>query len=102
MAAAVLRARTCATRVTWLVAALTAPKVPLELPRDRLSGGLGQLDGVLGLLELRDVLGDLFVLLGELVDPVLLGSCVVEQVAERDVHAEEVLELDDERERRLG
>ena len=34
---------------------VAAPKVALELPGDRLAGRLGQLDGVLGLLELGDL-----------------------------------------------
>ena len=55
------------------LALLVAPtlEVPLELAGDGLAGGLGELGGVAGLLERPDVLGDVLVLLGELVDAAL-------------------------------
>ena len=46
-------------------------QVALELPRDGVAAGLGQVCGVLGLLEALDVLGDLLVGLGQLVDAAL-------------------------------
>src|SRR5665648_423640 len=61
---------------------VAASKVALELPGDRLAGRLGQLDGVLGLLELGDVLGDLGVLGRQLVDPVLPRLGVLRKVAQ--------------------
>ena len=51
-----------------------AAQVALELPRDRVAAGLRQLGGVAGLLERADVLGDLVVLLGQLVDAALPGA----------------------------
>ena len=63
---------------------VAALEVPLELAGDRLAGGLGELGGVAGLLERPDVLGDVLVLLGELVDAALPGAGVLGQVAERD------------------
>ena len=64
--------------------------------------GLGQLGGVAGLLERADVVGDVLVLLGELVDAALPGAGVLGQVAERDADLEQVLELAEQRQRRLG
>ena len=57
----------CDASVVAGVAALQA----LELTRDRLATGLGEVGGVPGLLERPDVVADLPVLLGELVDPAL-------------------------------
>ena len=50
------------------VLGLAALEVALELARDGLAGGLGQVRGVPGLLERADVVADVLVLLGELVD----------------------------------
>ena len=58
---------------------VAAAQVALELAGDRLAAGLGQVGGVLGLLELADVLADLAVLLGQLVDAVLPGPGVLGQ-----------------------
>ena len=59
-------------------------EVALELPRDRLTGRLGEVGGVARLLEGADVVGDVLVLLGELVDAALPGARVLGEVAERD------------------
>ena len=59
-------------------------EVALELAGDGLAGGLGEVGGVAGLLERADVVGDVLVLLGELVDAALPGAGVLGQVAERD------------------
>ena len=67
--------------VRGVVAAL---EVALELPGDGLAAGLGELGGVLALLEAADVLRDVLVLLGELGDAALPGPAVLGQVAERD------------------
>src|SRR5262245_66524709 len=72
-------------------------EVALELPRDRLAGGLGQLGGVAGLLEGTDVLGDVLVLLRQLVDAKLHGAGVIGAVAGRDDGLGQVLELGQER-----
>ena len=67
-------ASTSETRIGGSVLGAVAPlEVALELARDRLAAGLGQLGGVAGLLEGPDVVADLLVLLGELVDPALPG-----------------------------
>jgi hypothetical protein len=63
-------------------AVVAAAEVALELAGDRLSARLGQVGGVLGVLELADVLGDLAVLLRELVDAVLPGPGVLRQLPE--------------------
>ena len=66
-------------------AVLSAPaQVALELARDRVSAGLGELRGVLGLLEGLDVLRDLLVGLRELVDAALPRTRGLGQVAVRD------------------
>ena len=75
-------------------------EVALELPRDRLAGRLGEVRGVAGLLQRADVVGDVLVLLGELVDAALPGPGVLGQVAERDAALEQVLELAEQGERR--
>ena len=64
--------------------------------------GLGEVGGVPGLLQGADVVGDVLVLLGELVDAALPGAGVLGQVAERDADLEQVLELADQRQRGLG
>ena len=83
-------------------ALVAPPQVALELAGDRLAARLGQLGGVLGLLELVDVLGDLRVLGRELVDAVLPRDGVVGQLAQRDRLAEQLLDAGEQRERRLG
>src|SRR5919106_6010061 len=50
---------------------MTTLEVTLELPRDRLAAGLGQIAAVAGALQRLDVLGDLPVLAGQLVDGLL-------------------------------
>ena len=77
-------------------------EVALELPGDRLAAGLGQLGGVLALLEVADVLRDVLVLLGELGDAALPGAAVLGQVAQRDAGLEQVLDLAEQRQRGLG
>ena len=52
-------------------------QVPLELPRDRLAARLRQVGRVAGLLEGADVVRDVLVLLGELVDTALPGARVL-------------------------
>src|SRR5918992_2676642 len=86
-----------------LTRALVTPplEVALELARDRLPGGLRQVGGVPGLLEGAHVVGDVLVLLRELVDAALPGTRVLGQVAERDADLEQVLQLADQGERRL-
>src|SRR3954447_15795943 len=83
-------------------AVVAAAQVALELASDRLAARLGQLGGVLGVLELADVLRDLGVLLGQLVDAVLPRPCVLRQVAERHRHVEQLLDAAQQGERRLG
>ena len=78
-----------------------ALQVPLELAGDGLAGGLGELGGVAGLLERPHVLGDVLVLLGELVDAALPGAGVLGQVAERDADLEQVLDAAEQGQRRL-
>src|SRR4051794_34290602 len=82
-------------------------QVALELPGDGLATGLGELGGVLALLEVADVLRDVLVLLGQLGDPALPGAAVLGQVAEGDGGLEQVLDLAEQgqgglRARRLG
>ena len=69
--------------------ALWRAQVALELGRDRLAAGLGQLGGVLLLLERGDVLGDLGVLGGQLVDAALPGPGQLGQLAEVDRHVQQ-------------
>src|SRR3954453_6263000 len=76
-------------------------EIPLELLGDRLTAGLGELGGVLVLLEHPDVLPDVLVLLGQLRDAALPGARVLGQVAHRDADLEQVLHVAEERERRL-
>ena len=76
-------------------------EVALELPGDRLAARLGQLGGVLGLLEVADVLRDVLVLLGELGDAALPGPGLLGQVAERDADLEQVLDLGEQGQRGL-
>ncbi len=82
-------------------ALVPAPQVPLELLRDRLARRLGQLGGVLRLLELVDVLGDLGVVGRELVHAVLPRRGVLGEVAERHRLARERLDAVQQRERGL-
>ena len=77
-------------------------EVALELAGDRLAAGLGEVGGVAGLLERADVVADLLVLLGQLVDAALPGPGLLGQVAERDADLEQVLELAEQRQRGLG
>ena len=56
-----------------VVVGLAALEVALELPGDGLAARLGEVGGVPGLLEGPDVVADLLVLLGELVDAALPG-----------------------------
>src|SRR4051812_19317734 len=78
-----------------------ALEVALELPGDRLATGLGQVGGVAGLLEGPDVVRDVLVLLGELVDTALPGPCVLGELPERDAALEQLLDLPEQGERRL-
>ena len=70
--------------VTVTQSSVAPLEVALELARDRLAAGLGQVGGVARLLERADVVGDVLVLLGELVDAALPGPGVLGQLAERD------------------
>ena len=82
---------------------LVAPlEVALELPGDRLAAGLGQLGGVLALLEVADVLRDVLVLLGQLGHPALPGPAVLDEVGQRDRGLEQVLDLLHQGQRGLG
>ena len=68
-------------------AAVAAAQVALELPGDRVAGGLvhlGPVDLVVALLEVADVLDDLFVLGGHLVDQLLPLGRLLGQLRERD------------------
>ena len=85
-------ARPAVRRLRFSLFVSAALEVPLELAGDGLAGGLGELGGVAGLLEGPDVLGDVLVLLGELVDAALPGAGVLGEVAERDADLEEVLD----------
>src|SRR4051794_16571596 len=69
-----------AQRGSGLLAALATLEVALELAGDRLAGGLGELGGVAGLLEGAHVVGDILVLLGELVDAALPGARLLGEV----------------------
>ena len=82
-------------------AALAAAEVALELGRDRVAAGLGQLGGVLLLLQRGDVLGDLGVLGGQLVDAALPGPGQLRQLAEVERHVEQLLQLGQQGQRRL-
>src|SRR5690606_2214448 len=73
-------------------ALVAAAEVALELPGDRLAGGLRQLGGVLGLLELAHVLGHLRVLLRELVDAGLPGAGLLDEVTDGERLTDELLE----------
>lgn len=77
-------------RLSVGVVAATAEE-PLELPGDRLTASLGQVGGVLGLLERLDILGDLFVTIGELVDAALPGPSVLIEIAVVDRCVKELL-----------
>lgn len=77
-------------------------QIALELPRDRLARGLRQLLGVLGLLELPDVGGDVGVLGGQLVHAALPGPRVVLEPARGHAHVQQVLDRLDQPEQRLG
>src|SRR5690606_10491974 len=79
-------------------AGVPAAQVALELAGDRVAARLGQLGGVLLLLERADVVGDLGVLLGELVDAVLPRAGLLRQLAERDGDVQEVLDAAQQRE----
>ena len=57
------------TLTATLAVAAAASQVALKLARDRLAASLGQFSGVLGLLEVAHVVGDLGIILGEFVDP---------------------------------
>src|SRR3954452_16471493 len=81
---------------------VAALEVALELAGDRLAAGLGELGGVLALLEVADVLGDVLVLLGQLGDAPLPGAALLGQVAERDAGLQQVLDLAEQREGGLG
>src|SRR6202012_2275520 len=59
--------------VALLPGVAPAAQVPLELARDGVAGRLGQVGGVLGLFQRPHVLGDVGVLLRELVDAALPG-----------------------------
>src|SRR5262245_33352252 len=77
-------------------------EVTLELPRDRLATGLGQIAAVAGALQRLDVLSDLPVLTGQLVDGLLPRPSLLLQVGDRDRHVEHVLEPAEQGQRRLG
>src|SRR6478736_8632499 len=81
---------------------VAATQVALELARDRVAARLGQLGGVLGLLERLDVLGDLLVGLRELVDAALPRPGVLLEVAVGHRDAEQRLDAAEQAERRLG
>ncbi len=80
----------------------SAAEVALELAGDRLAGRLRRLGQVLGLLERADVLRDLGVLRRQLVDAALPGAGVLGQVTERDGDVEQVLDVAEQGQRRLG
>ena len=103
------RGRRPRRRAVWPDGALSvSPSVPapaqvaLELLGDRVAARLGQVGGVLGLLEALDVLGDLGVGGRELVDAALPRVRVLVELAVRDRAVEQVLEPADQRERGLG
>ena len=78
-----------------------AAQVPLELAGDRVTGRLGQVGGVLGLLERAHVLGHVGVLLGELVHAAFPGPGLLRQVPLRERHVEHVLDRAEQRQRDL-
>src|SRR4051794_23704443 len=87
---------------TQLAGVLPALEVALELARDRLAARLGKVGGVLGLLEAADVLRDVLVLLGQLLDAALPGPGLLGEVAQRDGHLEDVLDLGEQGQGPLG
>ena len=84
-----------------LAAVAPAAQVPLELPGDGVAAGLRQVRRVLCLLQRLDVLGDLRVLLGQLVYPAFPGSRLVRQVSQRQGDVEYVLDPAEQRQRCL-
>src|SRR6266699_4121151 len=66
-----------------LPGASVAPEVALELAGDRVAARLWQVHRVLGLFQSPHVVGDLGVLLGELVHAALPGACLLGQVGQR-------------------
>src|SRR4051794_17305686 len=73
-----------AGRARSVVRVLAALEVALELPGDRLAAGLGKVRGVPGLLQGADVVADLVVVGGQLVDPALPGPGVLGQLTDGD------------------
>jgi Sulfotransferase family len=78
-----------------------AAQVALELAGDRVTGRLGQVGRVLGLLERAHVLGHVRVLLGELVHAAFPGPGLLRQVPLRERHVEHVLDRAQQRQRDL-
>ena len=87
------------TSVTTVVA---AAQVPLELARDGVAAGLGQVGGVPGLLQRPHVVGHLVVVVGQLVDTALPRQRLLLEVAGRDGQVERVLDCAQQGKRRLG
>ena len=69
-----------------------AAQVTLELAGDRVAGRLGQVGGVLGLFQRPHVVGDVGVLLGELVHATLPGTRLFGKLGLRQRHVQDVLE----------
>jgi len=63
------KARGKATGTARLAVAAATTQVALELASNRFTAGLGQIGGILGLLEVAHVVGNLGIILGEFVDP---------------------------------
>src|SRR5713101_4829969 len=70
--------------------ATVAPEVALELAGDRVTARLGQVHRVLGLFQGTHVVGDLGILVGELVHPTLPGAPLLGPVGQRQRHVQDV------------
>ena len=85
----------------WLPGAAVAPEVALEFAGDRVAARLGQVHRVLGLFEGAHVVGDLGVLLGQLVHAALPGARLLGQVGQRQRRVQDVLDAAQQRQRGL-
>src|SRR5580704_10907929 len=88
-------------RTRRLSGAAVAPEVALELAGDRVAARLGQVHRVLGLFQGAHVVGDLGILLGELVHASLPGARLLGQVGQRQRYVQDVLDAAQQRQRGL-
>src|ERR1700737_2872700 len=82
----------CIGSDTRLSGVAMAPEVALELAGDRVAARLGQVHRVLGLFQGPHVVGDLGILLGELVHPALPRARLLGQVGQRQRYVQDVLD----------